>query len=73
LKSSTGTRKGKIVVIENVGNHRLTCRSPGEKEVIEIMYKQIKGNWDLIYDKSELFDKGFACFFRRVGKKLKCY
>ena len=73
LKSSTGASKGKIVVIENVGNLRLTCRSPGEKAVIEIMYKEIKGHWEFLYDKSDLADRGFAFLFNRVGKKFKCY
>ena len=73
LKASTGARKGKIVVIENVGNLRLTCRSPGEKAVIEIMYKEIKGIWEFLYEKGDLADKGFAFLFNRVGKKFKCY
>ena len=69
----TGASKGKIVVIENVGNLRLTCRKPGEKTFIEIMYKEIKGHWEFLYEKGDLADKGFAFLFNRVGKKFKCY
>ena len=74
LKAKAGKHVGKIVVIEKVGKDRFTCRSPGTKEETEIFYKSFREEWDYLYDRAELQDKGIAFSSAAyVGNKFKRY
>ena len=55
-KNSPG--KKQCAIVEEVGNGSLIVRAPGETSTQCISYMQFRDEWTIMYDKTELNDKG---------------